>query len=218
VVGRSRACELRLEVPSVSRVHAEIDLSPDGAVLCDMGSSHGTYVDGRRLEDSVRLAPGMRIDLGDCRLDVAERVDEAAAGMTMSVPAGLSVVVPAVSSRRASRRARRPGSAARRPRMHSGWSMKRLESGEGEKRHVLKDLRSGDLLALADPEAALVPMLDGRHDLPELIAESEARCGEEGLERLARLLAELADHGMLAGIEDPRAGQSDRRRACSSGC
>jgi putative peptide zinc metalloprotease protein len=206
VLGRSRACELRLELPSVSRVHAEIDLTPDGAVLCDMGSSHGTFVDGRRVQDSVQLAAGMRIDLGDCRLDVAERVDEAAAGMTVSVPAGLSVIVPAVSSRRASRRARVGGSgvSARRPRMHSGWSLKRLESGEGDKRHVLKDHRSGDLLALADPEAALVPMLDGRHDLPELIAEAEARCGEEGLERLARLLAELADHGMLAGLTDPR--------------
>ncbi len=204
VLGRSRACELRLEVPSVSRVHAEIDLTPDGAVLCDMGSSHGTFVDGRRVEDSVPLAAGMRIDLGDCRLDVAERVDEAAAGRTMSVPAGLSVVVPAVSSRRASRPTRRPGSAARRPRMRSGWSLKRLEAGEGEKRHVLKDHRSGELLALADPEAALVPLLDGRHDLPELIAEAEARCGEAGLERLARLLAELADRGMLAGLPDPR--------------
>ncbi len=201
LVGRSRACELRLELPSVSRVHAEIDLTPDGAVLCDMGSSHGTFVDGRRVEHSVPLAAGMRIDLGDCRLDVAERVDEAAAGMTVSVPAGLSVVVPAVSSR-ASRRARRVGGggvSARRPRMHSGWSLKRLESGEGDQRNVLKDHRSGDLLALADPEAALVPMLDGRHDLPELIAEAEARCGEDGLERLARLLAELADHGMLGG-------------------
>src|SRR5579875_2358135 len=207
VIGRSRACELRLEVPSVARVHAEIDVTPEGAVLSDLGSSHGTYVDGRRVADSVQLSPGMRIDLGDCRFDVAERVDEAAAGMTVSVPTGLSVVVPAVGSRRPSRRARRGGGggiAARRPRMRSGWSLKRLEAGEGEKRHVLKDHRSGDLLALADAEAALVPMLDGRHDLPELIAEAEARCGGEGLERLARLLAELADHGMLAGLADPR--------------
>src|SRR5579875_1615519 len=214
VIGRSRACELRLEVPSVSRVHAEIDVTPEGAVLSDLGSSHGTYVDGRRVEDSVQLSPGMRIDLGDCRLDVAERVDEAAAGMTVSVPAGLSVVVPAVGSRRPSRRARRGGGggiAARRPRMHSGWSLKRLEAGEGEKRHVLKDHRSGDLLALADPEAALVEMLDGRHDLPELIAVAEAQCGDDGLERLARLLAELADHGMLAGVADPAAERPDGR-------
>ncbi len=62
----------------------------------------------------MALSPGMRIDLGDCRLDVAERVDEAAAGMTVSVPAGLSVVVPAVSARRRSRRAQRVGRGARR--------------------------------------------------------------------------------------------------------
>ncbi len=211
-IGRSRACELRLELPSVSRFHAEIDVSEHGAVVTDMGSSYGTYVDGRRIEEPATLGPGMRIDLGDCRLDVAERVDEAAAGMTMSVPAGLSLVVPAVQSgRRAPRRARQPGTAARRPRLHSGWSMKRLAADEGEKRYVLKDHRSGDLLALAAPEAELARLLDGHHDLPELIAEAEARCGPDGLERLARLLAELADHGMLAGVADPREEEPARR-------
>jgi putative peptide zinc metalloprotease protein len=205
VLGRSRACEVRLEVPSVSRVHAEIDIADGDAWLTDMGSSYGTFLDGRRVQERVALGPGMRIDLGDCRLDVAERVDEAAAGMTMSVPAGLSLVVAQVGAgarppRRPSRRARQPGHASRRPRLHSGWSLKRMDASEGEKRWLLKDQRSGDLLALARPEADLIPMLDGRHDLPELIAEAEARSGEDGLERLARLLAELADHEMLADV------------------
>jgi putative peptide zinc metalloprotease protein len=155
----------------------------------------------------------MRIDLGDCRLDVAERVDEAGAGMTMSVPAGLSLVVPQVGAAsrpsRRSRRARQPGHASRRPRLHSGWSLKRMDAEEGEKRWLLKDHRSGDLLALAGPEAELVRLLDGRHELPELIAEAEARSGAEGLERLARLLAELADHDMLADVAG-RAG-ADRK-------
>ena len=206
VIGRSRACEVRLQTPSVSRIHAEIEVGPAGVRLTDMGSSYGTFLDGRRVREAAALAPGMRIELGDCRLEVAERVDEAAAGMTMSVPAGLSIVVAQLGSGRVPpRRARKPGHAARRPRMHSGWSLKRMDAAEGDKRCVLKDHRSGDLLALAEPEAELVGMLDGRHDLPELIAEAEVRCGPEGLERLARLLAELADRGMLAGVEDPSA-------------
>ncbi len=98
--------------------------------------------------------------------------------------------------------------------MHSGWSLKRVESGEGEKRHVLKDHRSGDLLALADPEAALVQMLDGRHDLPELIAEAEARCGDKGLERLARLLAERLSRDARRGRRPARGG--DRAAARSA--
>jgi putative peptide zinc metalloprotease protein len=214
VIGRSRACEMRLQQPSVSRIHAEIAVEDGRAWLSDMGSSYGTFVDGRRLTEPVALGPGMRIDLGDCRLDVDERVDEAGAGMTVSVPVGISLVVGRVrpdlrDPRRPSRRARQPGHASRRPRLHSGWSLKRMDAAEGEKRWLLKDHRSGDMLALAGPEAELVRLLDGRHDLPELIAEAEARCGQDGLERLARLLAELADHEMLADVPG-RAG-ADRR-------
>ena len=209
VIGRSRACEIRLQGPSVSRIHAEIETGPGGTWLSDMGSSYGTFLDGRRIQERAALATGMRIELGDCRLEVAERVDEAAAGMTVSVPAGLSILVAQVGSGRVSpRRARKPGHTARRPRLHSGWSLKRLDAAEGENRYVVKDHRSGDLLALAAPEADLVQMLDGRHDLPELIAEADVRCGPDGLERLARLLAELADHGMLAGVADSPAADS----------
>jgi putative peptide zinc metalloprotease protein len=214
VIGRSRACELRLQEPSVSRIHAAIEVADGEAQLADLGSSYGTFLDGRRVADRAALAPGMRIDVGDCRLDVAERVDATAAGVTVSVPAGLSLIVPAIAgaARRPPRRSRQPGHAARRPRMHSGWSLKRMDATEGDKRYVLKDHRSGDLLALAEPEAELTRMLDGHHELPELIAEAEARCGPEVLERLARLLAELADHGMLAGIDDPASAADQPRR------
>lgn len=207
VIGRAAACELQLEQPSVSRVHAEIDAGHDGdAWLADLGSSYGTFVDGRRLEGPVALAPGMRIELGDCRLDVAERVDAAGAGMTMSVPAGISLVVAQPTRGRGARRRRQPGHASRRPRMRSGWSLKRMDATEGDRRHMLKDHDSGALLALGDAEAELVGLIDGRRELPELIAEAERRCGPDGVPRLARLLAELADHGLLAGIDAP-AGQ-----------
>src|SRR6201995_2027124 len=84
VIGRAPASDLVLDDPSVSRAHAEIVVDEDGAVLQDVGSSYGTFVDGRQLSGPVALANRMDIELGGCRLEVAERVDRAAAGMTVS--------------------------------------------------------------------------------------------------------------------------------------
>jgi putative peptide zinc metalloprotease protein len=205
-IGRAPASELRLQDPSVSRMHALIELDGEHApVIRDAGSSYGTYVDGRRLAEPVPLAPGMRIQLGDSKLTVAERVDASAAGHTISVPAGVTLVVeqPRI------RRSRLAGQRARKPRLRSGWSLKRLDVDEGDDRYVLKDLRSEAIMRLSDRDAGLVQLLDGERDLVALIGEATERYGAEGPARLARLLAELADRGLLADV--PGAAADDRR-------
>ena len=199
-IGRAAANDIVLEDPSVSREHAVIAPGPGGPQLSDAGSSYGTFVDGHQVAATVTLAAPMQLELGDCRLTVTERVDRAAAGHTMSVPAGVSLVVaqPTV------RRARMRGQRARRPRRRSGYSLKRLpaaEAGPDGRRHVLKDHRSGAFLRLGAAEAELAGMLDGERDLVDLVGEATARCGADGPARLARLLAELADRGMLAGVD-----------------
>ena len=198
-IGRAPASDLVLDDPSVSRAHAEIVVDADGAMLQDVGSSYGTFVDGRQLSGPVALTNGMRIELGDCRLEVAERVDRAAAGMTVSVPAGISRIVEQPSVRRARLR----GQQNRKPKLRSGWSLKRLEESEAVDgaRFVLKDHRSSVMVRLATEEAEMAQLLDGDHDLVSLLGEAAARWGAEGPARLARLLAELADKGMLAGVE-----------------
>ncbi len=65
---------------------------------------------------------------------------------------------------------------------------------------MLKDHRSGGFVRLAEPEATLVGELDGHHELVDLVARAAELCGPEGPARLARLLAELADRGLLAGV------------------
>ncbi|MGH2894154.1 MAG: FHA domain-containing protein [Solirubrobacteraceae bacterium] len=207
VIGRAPASDLVLDDPSVSRAHAEIVVDEAGARLQDVGSSYGTFVDGRQLSGPVVLSDGMHIELGDCRLEVAERVDRAAAGMTVSVPAGISLIVEQPSLRRTRLR----GQQNRKPRLRSGWSLKRLEESEavGGARFVLKNHRSSVIVRLATEEAELAQLLDGDHDLVSLLGEAAARWGAEGPARLARLLAELADKDMLSGVEsdtDPRAG------------
>jgi pSer/pThr/pTyr-binding forkhead associated (FHA) protein len=61
--------------PRVSRRHALLRVESDGvAVLVDLGSASGTYVNGRRLHGSVELRHGDRIRLGG---SVMEFVEEA---------------------------------------------------------------------------------------------------------------------------------------------
>lgn len=202
-LGRSPASDICLQEPSVSRSHAQIVADGGTATLHDAGSSYGTFLDGRRVEGWAQLAPGMAIELGDCRLEVVERSDRGGAHRTMSVPAGISLVVaqPGV------RQARLRGQRIHRPRLRSGWSLKRLDDGSGDREasSVLRDDRSGGVMRLAPAEAELLRLLDGEHDLVELVGEASARSGAEGPARLARLLAELADRGLLAGVEEASA-------------
>ena len=56
---------------------------------------------------------------------------------------------------------------------------------------------------MGDDEAAVFRQLDGHHALPELITDAEARFGPGGATRLARLLADLGERGLLEGWRAP---------------
>lgn len=63
VLGRANDCDLRIPTRDVSRRHCEIEIGPDRAVVRDLGSSNGTYVNGRRIAESA-LNPGDRLAVG----------------------------------------------------------------------------------------------------------------------------------------------------------
>src|SRR5690349_5439910 len=66
-IGRDADCELSLTGEAstgVSRRHARIELSPDGATLADDGSSNGTLRNDKPIEGTVPLRVGDRIQLG----------------------------------------------------------------------------------------------------------------------------------------------------------
>jgi FHA domain len=67
-LGRSRGCGVVLRDPSVSRGHALLSVRDGAVTLQDLQSSNGTYVNGRRLDAEVRLAPGDRVILGETEL------------------------------------------------------------------------------------------------------------------------------------------------------
>src|SRR4051794_15440458 len=198
VIGRSPGSTLRLEDPSVSRTHARISAGGNGggAWIEDAGSSHGTFVDGARISGRVPLRDGARIGIGDQQLLIERRRDTAEAGRTIVVQAGASLVVDALGAD-VSVQATQFGS---RPRLRSGYALKRLDAEEGTRRWVLRDLTREGYLRLSDNDAQLLQRLDGRHSLPDLIGEAEERFGPTGPARLARLLADLGERGLLAGV------------------
>ncbi len=69
LVGRGSDCDLRLDDNLSSRQHARIELvEVDGAEpefrLSDLGSTNGTFVNGRLVEDTVVLADGDKLRVG----------------------------------------------------------------------------------------------------------------------------------------------------------
>jgi putative peptide zinc metalloprotease protein len=197
-IGRAPGSTVVLEDPSVSRVHARISGNGGGATIEDAGSSHGTWVDGARIDRPIQLRDGINLRLGDQEMRVERRRDNAEAGRTIVVKAGASLVVPAMGRADVTSQATQFGM---KPRIRSGYALKRLEAEEGRKRWVLKDLGTGKYLQLSDNDAQIFERLDGSRSLIELIGFAEQRFGPAGPARLARLLADLGERGFLAGVE-----------------
>jgi predicted component of type VI protein secretion system len=63
-LGRSRACEIVVDDPGVSRRHAEIRRGADGWIVKDLESTNGVSVNGRQLTRPQLLADGDEIELG----------------------------------------------------------------------------------------------------------------------------------------------------------
>jgi pSer/pThr/pTyr-binding forkhead associated (FHA) protein len=67
LVGRIPVCDIVLENDTVSRQHAVFQSRSNGKLyLYDLGSTHGTFVNGKRLEPKtyVELTPGVQIKFG----------------------------------------------------------------------------------------------------------------------------------------------------------
>lgn len=72
-IGRQDTCRWKVpqEERSVSGLHAEVMFKRRALVVRDLGSRNGLYVMGARVTEQ-RLAPGVQVSLGECRL-IAEK-------------------------------------------------------------------------------------------------------------------------------------------------
>ena len=83
VIGRAPGSTVVLEDPTVSRVHARISGNNGDATIEDAGSSHGTWVDGTRIDRPMQLRDGVKLRLGDQEMRVERRRDDTEAGRTI---------------------------------------------------------------------------------------------------------------------------------------
>ncbi len=207
-IGRAPGSSVVLHDPSVSREHARISPGGNGGGVSieDAGSSAGTLVDGVAISRATALHDGASLQLGAQTLRVERRRDMNEAGRTIVVKPGASLVVPSIGPPGVPVRAT---SFGMKPRVRSGYALKRLDASEGAKRWVLKDLNRNTFLRLSDNDAHLFELLDGTHSLADLIGIAEQRFGPAGAPRLARLLADLGERGYLAGVAGAEADAAE---------
>ena len=66
IIGRTPYCTIVLSDPLVSREHALLHLGPRGLSVVDLGSTHGTRVNGRAIDGEPRtLVHGDTLQLAD---------------------------------------------------------------------------------------------------------------------------------------------------------
>ena len=83
VLGRDPSSGILIDDGTVSRRHACIQLDGDQAILEDLGSKNGTFIDGVRLTEPVALANGTTFVLGDASI-VFRRALSAGTTITLS--------------------------------------------------------------------------------------------------------------------------------------
>lgn len=71
LIGRDDSCDVQIRSSTVSREHCTIEVDGEELILRDLGSTAGTYVNGRKV-DRVRLEDGIEITVGPAVLKFFE--------------------------------------------------------------------------------------------------------------------------------------------------
>ena len=72
VIGRGTSCRIRFNYPEVSERHAILTVREGRAILEDLHSANGTYVNGQAVDGAVTLNGGMVVQIGNCMLRVSD--------------------------------------------------------------------------------------------------------------------------------------------------
>ena len=70
VIGRNDVCNVVLKTSSVSGKHARLSVKDGGALLEDLGSTNGTFVNGQRISQPTQLKNGDRVKFDVVEFDV----------------------------------------------------------------------------------------------------------------------------------------------------
>lgn len=77
MIGRGEECDLVIDSPFVSKVHAALEVRGESAYVLDMKSRNGVVVNGRKVSKGGerQLRQGDEIGIGDCVLTYSEHGD-----------------------------------------------------------------------------------------------------------------------------------------------
>ncbi len=70
VLGRSKEADVLLDDPYASEFHMRLVAQENGIVLHDLGSTNGTYVNGRRITAPTTLRRGDNVQVGKTVMEV----------------------------------------------------------------------------------------------------------------------------------------------------
>lgn len=71
VIGRASDAAVGLLDPEVSRAHAQIELVKGVVYLADLGSTNGTFLNGKKVAgDGIELREGDYLDVGTTRISI----------------------------------------------------------------------------------------------------------------------------------------------------
>jgi predicted component of type VI protein secretion system len=89
-IGRDPLSDIVINDPEISRHHAKILRTGDGYELQDMGSTNGSFVDGKRMGgDAVSLRPGQVVMLGSNVTLIYQATSASDPMATMIAPSGM---------------------------------------------------------------------------------------------------------------------------------
>ena len=75
MIGRNPSCQIRFDFPDVSERHAVLTVRDGRAVVEDLHSANGTYVNGEPIDGAVVLDSGMVVQVGESMLRVCDEND-----------------------------------------------------------------------------------------------------------------------------------------------
>jgi EmrB/QacA subfamily drug resistance transporter len=96
-IGREPECDLQLLDSEVSRRHAKVTVREGLAVIDDLHSTNGTFVNGERILEQRTLSAGDRIQIGEATIVLTSPMFEGAAVRTHAAQASGMRKIPATS-------------------------------------------------------------------------------------------------------------------------
>ena len=99
-IGRKHSCDLVLDDPQTSRVHARVIVGEQSSAIQDMSSGNGVFVNGKRIQGLQRLDVGDRIQIGVHTIEVLDHRDASTTGANEADPTivGMKLTIPPLRS------------------------------------------------------------------------------------------------------------------------